>query len=140
MNQIRIESTHSGGKHVSSPGRRALAQPPPVVLIIGLATQMITLPDELCEALAEHGHFVIRFDNRDVGGSTHLHNVPPPRLADAIVRLLPPYTIADMAKDVVGLLDGLGLRDVHLVGASMGAGSSRRPSCWSTSIGFACSP
>ena len=93
----------------------------PIVLIMGLAMQMIAWPDELCEALAEYGHFVIRFDNRDVGGSTHLHTVLPPRLADVIVRRRPPpYTIGDMAKDVVGLLDGLGLRDVHVVGASMG--------------------
>ncbi len=97
------------------------ANQPPVVLIMGLAMQMIAWPDELCEALAGHGHFVIRFDNRDVGGSTHLHNLPPPRVADVIVRRRPPpYTIGDMAKDVVGLVDGLGLRDVHLVGASMG--------------------
>ena len=97
------------------------AKEPPVVLVMGLATQMIAWPDELCEALAERGHFVIRFDNRDVGGSTHLQNVPPPRLADVILRRQPPpYTIGDMAKDVVGLLDGLGLNDVHFVGASMG--------------------
>jgi pimeloyl-ACP methyl ester carboxylesterase len=94
---------------------------PPVVLVMGLATQMIAWPDELCEGLAERGHFVIRFDNRDVGGSTHLHNVPPPRLSDVILRRRPPpYVIGDMAKDVIGLLDGLGLGDVHLVGASMG--------------------
>lgn len=94
---------------------------PPVVLVMGLGTQMIAWPDELCEGLAERGHFVIRFDNRDVGGSTHLQDVSPPRLADVILRRRPPpYVIGDMADDVVGLLDGLGLGDVHLVGASMG--------------------
>ncbi len=94
---------------------------PPVVLVMGLATQMIAWPDELCEGLAARGHFVIRFDNRDVGGSTHLQDVPPPRLADVILRRRPPpYVIGDMAEDVVGLLDGLGLDSIHLVGASMG--------------------
>lgn len=94
---------------------------PPVVLVMGLATQMIAWPDELCEGLAARGHFVIRFDNRDVGGSTHLQDVPPPRLADVILRRRPPpYVIGDMAEDVVGLLDGLGLDGIHLVGASMG--------------------
>jgi pimeloyl-ACP methyl ester carboxylesterase len=93
----------------------------PVVLIMGLATQMIAWPDELCDGLAQRGFLVIRFDNRDVGGSTHLRNVPPPRLADIVVRRRPPpYSIGDMANDVVGLIDGLGLGDVHLVGASMG--------------------
>ena len=94
---------------------------PPVVLIMGLATQMIAWPDELCEGLARHGHFVVRFDNRDVGESTHLRDLPPPRLADIVVRRRPPpYSIGDMASDVVGLIDGLGLGEVHLVGASMG--------------------
>jgi pimeloyl-ACP methyl ester carboxylesterase len=62
---------------------------PPVVLIMGLATQMIAWPDELCEGLARRGLFVVRFDNRDVGGSTHLRNLPPPRLADIAVRRRP---------------------------------------------------
>jgi pimeloyl-ACP methyl ester carboxylesterase len=97
------------------------ASGPPVVLIMGLATQMIAWPDEMCEGLARCGHFVIRFDNRDVGGSTHLRNIPPPRLADVLVRRRPAaYSIGDMADDTVGLIDGLGLGDVHLVGASMG--------------------
>jgi pimeloyl-ACP methyl ester carboxylesterase len=94
---------------------------PPVVLIMGLATQMIAWPDEFCGALARRGLFVIRFDNRDVGESTHLRNLPPPRLADIVVRRRPPpYSISDMADDVAGLIDGLGLGEVHLVGASMG--------------------
>ena len=93
---------------------------PPVVLVMGLATQMIAWPDELCASLARSGLFVVRFDNRDVGESTHLRDLPPPRLADVLVRRRPPYTISDMAADVTGLLDALGLDQVHLVGASMG--------------------
>ena len=97
------------------------ASAPPVVLIMGWATQMIAWPDELCEGLARNGLFVIRFDNRDVGESTHLRNLPPPRLANVVVRRRPPpYSIGDMAGDVAGLIDGLGLGEVHLVGASMG--------------------
>jgi pimeloyl-ACP methyl ester carboxylesterase len=94
---------------------------PPIVLVMGWATQMIAWPDELCEGLAGRGHFVVRFDNRDVGGSTHLQHLPPPRLTDVLIhRRRPPYTIGDMADDVAGLLDGLRLADAHLVGASMG--------------------
>jgi pimeloyl-ACP methyl ester carboxylesterase len=94
---------------------------PPVVLIMGLATQMIAWPDQICEGLARRGLFVVRFDNRDVGESTHLRNLPPPRLAGIVVgRTPPPYSISDMAADVAGLIDGLGLGQVHLVGASMG--------------------
>jgi pimeloyl-ACP methyl ester carboxylesterase len=93
---------------------------PPVVLVMGLAMQMIAWPGEFCAALAGRGHFVVRFDNRDVGESTHLDNVRAPHLADILLRRHPPYTIPDMAADTVGLLDGLRLHDVHLVGASMG--------------------
>jgi pimeloyl-ACP methyl ester carboxylesterase len=97
------------------------ASAPPVVLIMGLATQMIAWPDELCDGLARRGLFVIRFDNRDAGASTHLRSAPPPRLADIVLRRRPPpYTIGDMADDVLGLIGGLGLEAVHLVGASMG--------------------
>ena len=93
---------------------------PPMVLVMGLGAQMIVWPDELCQGLAGAGHFVVRFDNRDVGHSTHFGHVPPPRLVDLVLRRRPPYLVADMANDVVGLLDGLGLGAVHLVGASMG--------------------
>jgi pimeloyl-ACP methyl ester carboxylesterase len=93
---------------------------PPVVLVMGLAMQMIAWPDEFCDALAGRGHFVVRFDNRDVGESTHLDNARVPHPAGILLRRHPPYTIGDMAADTVGLLDGLGLTDVHLVGASMG--------------------
>jgi pimeloyl-ACP methyl ester carboxylesterase len=94
---------------------------PPVVLIMGLAMQMIAWPDELCEGLARCNLFVIRFDNRDAGGSTHLRDLPPPRVADIVVRhRRPGYSIGDMARDVAGLIDGLGLAQVHLVGVSMG--------------------
>jgi pimeloyl-ACP methyl ester carboxylesterase len=94
---------------------------PAIVLVMGWATQMIAWPDELCAGLAGRGHFVVRFDNRDVGASTHLDHVVPPRLGEVLTRRRqPPYTIGDMADDVTGLLDGLGLSSVHLVGASMG--------------------
>ncbi len=94
---------------------------PAIVLVMGWATQMIAWPDEMCEALATRGHFVVRFDNRDTGASTHLEHVPPPPLGEVLTRRRrPPYTIGDMADDVAALLDGLGLASVHLVGASMG--------------------
>lgn len=94
---------------------------PAVVLIMGLGTQMIAWPDEMCQGLADHGYHVVRFDNRDVGLSTHLHDVRAPSFADVVVRRQPPpYTIDDMADDTIGLLDALALDRVHLVGASMG--------------------
>jgi pimeloyl-ACP methyl ester carboxylesterase len=94
---------------------------PPLLLVMGLGAQMLAWPDELCRQLAEEGHHVIRFDNRDVGLSTHLHDAPAPRLRDLFLRRRrPPYTIDDMADDAVGLLDALGIERAHVVGASMG--------------------
>ncbi len=94
---------------------------PPIVLLMGLATQMLAWPDEFCRDLADRGHYVVRFDNRDIGLSTHLHDLPAPALMQVVTRRQPaPYSIRDMAEDTVGLLDALGLDAVHLVGASMG--------------------
>jgi pimeloyl-ACP methyl ester carboxylesterase len=94
---------------------------PPVLLVMGLGTQMIAWPDELCQGLADRGLFVVRFDNRDVGLSTHLRDVRAPAPVDIVLRrAAPPYTLSDMADDAAGLLDALGLPVTHLVGASMG--------------------
>jgi pimeloyl-ACP methyl ester carboxylesterase len=93
---------------------------PPIVLVAGLGTQMLMWPDELCEQLAAVGRFVVRFDNRDIGLSTHLSQLPTPGLADVIARRQAPYGIDEMAQDAAGLIDGLELGKVHLVGVSMG--------------------
>jgi pimeloyl-ACP methyl ester carboxylesterase len=94
---------------------------PPVVLVMGLGTQMLAWPDALCEQIAAGGRYVIRYDNRDVGLSTHLHGTRAPDVKDILLRRKrPPYRIADMADDLIGLLDALGLSRAHLVGASMG--------------------
>ncbi|MEZ5116131.1 MAG: alpha/beta fold hydrolase [Candidatus Nanopelagicales bacterium] len=93
----------------------------PLVLVMGLATQMIAWPDPLCRALADLGHHVIRFDNRDIGLSTHLDGLPTPKPWDTLLpHRRPPYSLDDMADDTVGLLDALGLESAHLVGASLG--------------------
>ncbi|MGH8868735.1 MAG: alpha/beta fold hydrolase [Actinomycetes bacterium] len=97
------------------------AADPPVLLAMGLGTQMLAWPDPMCQALAERGHHVVRFDNRDVGLSTHLEGTPPPRFVDALVRRRRlPYRIDDMGDDALGLMDALGMPAAHLVGASMG--------------------
>lgn len=97
-----------------------------VLLISGLGTQMIRWSETFCQILANQGYRVIRFDNRDAGLSTHFDNASMPDLAaiaDAVSRGETPnvtYTLFDMAKDAVGLLDALKIRKAHVVGRSMG--------------------
>jgi pimeloyl-ACP methyl ester carboxylesterase len=80
---------------------------PPLLLVSGLGAHCTGYDDELCSAIAALGLRVIRYDNRDVGLSTHL----PPDSS---------YGIADLAADGLALLDALGIERVHLVGCSMG--------------------
>jgi pimeloyl-ACP methyl ester carboxylesterase len=93
----------------------------PILLIMGLATQMIAWHEDFCEQLAERGFYVVRFDNRDIGRSTHF-DFRPPSVKQMLTRRLNPeqYTLSDMAEDSVGLLRELDLAPAHVVGASMG--------------------
>jgi pimeloyl-ACP methyl ester carboxylesterase len=97
-------------------------QAPPLLLIMGVATQLIHWPDAFCRALVDHGLQVIRFDNRDSGLSTHLSNAPRPNLPAVLAgdHSSVSYTLSDMAHDTLGLLDFLGIGKAHIVGASMG--------------------
>ena len=94
---------------------------PALLLIMGLGTQMVAWRDDFCRDLSERGFFVIRFDNRDTGRSSKLKGRGPtlPELATRRVAK-PAYTLAEMADDAVGLLDHLGIKRAHVVGASMG--------------------
>jgi pimeloyl-ACP methyl ester carboxylesterase len=98
----------------------------PIVLIMGIGAQMIWWPDAFCAELAEAGFRVIRFDNRDIGGSTYLHHLKAPNLARVTRQrwlgqpVDAPYGLDTMALDTVGLLDALDIPQAHVVGASMG--------------------
>lgn len=98
----------------------------PLLLIMGLGSQMIMWVPEFCDALAKEGFFVIRFDNRDVGLSTKFDNAGVQdimKVINAAQRGDPinaPYTLNDMADDAVGLLDFLKIEKAHICGASMG--------------------
>ncbi len=98
----------------------------PLLLIMGLGAQMTRWTVPFCESLVAQGFRVIRFDNRDVGLSTHLDDAPIPDLAAISEahrrREKPdvPYSLFDMADDAAGLLDALGIERAHIVGASLG--------------------
>jgi pimeloyl-ACP methyl ester carboxylesterase len=94
----------------------------PLLLIMGLGMQMIFWPDEFCAALAGRGFSVARFDNRDVGQSTHFTSLGAPRLTWLLRgrRTWAPYRLEDMADDAVAVLDALGWKTAHVVGVSLG--------------------
>jgi pimeloyl-ACP methyl ester carboxylesterase len=98
----------------------------PMLLISGLGVQMTRWTAPFCQLLAAQGFHVIRFDNRDVGLSTHFADTPAPDLAAVAGALARgerpgvPYTLDDMAGDAVGLLMALGIERAHIVGRSMG--------------------
>jgi pimeloyl-ACP methyl ester carboxylesterase len=94
---------------------------PTILLIMGLGTQMVAWHEDLCRDLAGRGYHVVRYDNRDIGRSTHLAHLPPPTVAQLLRRSRNAgYLLADMARDAIGLLDHLGVGAAHIVGASMG--------------------
>src|SRR5882757_2595814 len=98
----------------------------PMLLIMGLGAQMIHWDDDFCRQLAARGFRVIRFDNRDIGKSSRLtggKRLGPLELLKLRFLKIPvaaPYKLLDMAEDTIGLMDALGIKLAHLVGASMG--------------------
>jgi pimeloyl-ACP methyl ester carboxylesterase len=94
----------------------------PLLLIMGLATQMLAWDDDFCALLAGRGFRVVRFDNRDIGRSTKIDSAGLPKRTDMLLgrRRTAPYLLRDMAADTTGLMDRLEIESAHLVGASMG--------------------
>jgi pimeloyl-ACP methyl ester carboxylesterase len=93
----------------------------PLVLVMGLGTQMIHWPEGFCELLAERGFRLIRFDNRDIGHSSVIDAPVPSRTAMLLgLRRRLAYTLDQMANDVAGLIEYLEIAPAHVVGVSQG--------------------
>ena len=99
---------------------------PTLLLVNGFTSQLIGWDESFCRMLAGRGRRVVRYDNRDVGHSTHFdgERVDIPAIFRARKGEGPmpavPYTLHDMAADGVGLLDALGIDSAHIAGMSMG--------------------
>jgi pimeloyl-ACP methyl ester carboxylesterase len=120
-NGIQIEVEDSGGE-----GR------PVVLLIMGLGMQLIAWPDEFVRTLVDAGFRVLRLDNRDIGLSQGFDDAGAGNLVWQSIRhrmglpVRSVYSLQDMADDALGVLDELGIRRVHVVGASMGGMIAQR--------------
>lgn len=110
----------------------SFASKPAVLLIMGLGMQLIAWPPEMVRALEDAGYRVVRFDNRDVGLSSHFDALGKPNLLWASLKyklgLVPaaPYSLSDMAADAIGVLDALQIEKAHVVGVSMGGMIAQR--------------
>jgi pimeloyl-ACP methyl ester carboxylesterase len=95
---------------------------PPVLLVGGLGMQLVDWAPDWLAKFVQAGYFVVAFDNRDAGLSTHLSEVPPPDLGEYLRggQLNVTYQIGDMADDAVAVLDALKLSTAHVIGISMG--------------------
>lgn len=105
---------------------RGASDAPVILLVMGFGAQLTLWPDDFCDALADGGFRVVRFDNRDIGLSQKFDHAPVPDIMDLTMRAMRgekldvAYTLDDMTLDAVGLLDALGIETAHVIGMSMG--------------------
>lgn len=109
---------------------------PALVLIRGLGSQKVHWVDELINGLVDAGFYVVTFDNRDVGRSDRCPAEGVVAKAEDILAMLkrdetpkPAYHLDDMARDVVGLMDALGIDKAHIFGISMGGAITQILAC-----------
>ncbi len=121
VNGVRIEVEDTGEKDRVA-----------VLLIPGMAMQLIVWPEAMVHQLHQAGYRVIRFDNRDIGLSQDMAHLPAPNLLWFMLQQKlgfqpqAPYSIQDMANDALGVLDHLHINQAHLVGVSMGGMMGQR--------------
>jgi len=121
VNNLRLEVEDTGER-----------DRPAVLLIAGMSMQLIVWPDDLLHQLHEAGFRVVRFDNRDNGLSESLDHAGTPNILWFMLQqklglqVKPPYTIQDMTRDALGVMDHLQLKQAHVIGVSMGGMIAQR--------------
>jgi pimeloyl-ACP methyl ester carboxylesterase len=105
--QMAIERVRSGGASLATESW-GTARRGTILLVMGATASMLWWPETLCQALADGGYRVIRFDHRDTGGSS----TGAPGTID--------YDLGDMVGDMLAILDHHGVSSVHVVGMSLG--------------------
>lgn len=91
-----------------------------LLMIAGLGQQLVAWHPDLVGELVGRGYAVAIFDHRDVGLSTHLHELRVDLAAVREGRAAPPYTMAELALDAGAVLDAVGWKSAHVLGVSMG--------------------
>lgn len=81
---------------------------PTCLLIAGAMAPAKFWTDNFCNYIANHGYFVIRYDHRDVGESP------------SVDWKTNPYSLKDLTKDAIDILDLYKIDKAHFVGHSMG--------------------
>lgn len=100
---------------------------PAMLLVMGFSAQLTAWDLDFCHLLVDRGYCVVRFDNRDCGLSGKSEGSPPNLLSimmsvasGAPITESVPYSLSEMAKDGLAVLDELSIERAHIVGASMG--------------------
>ena len=125
MQETKVDLGNGIQLHVEAGGD---PEHPAVLLVMGLGAQMLFWPDFFCKSLIDQGYYVIRFDNRDIGLSSKIRHKGQRlntfklmgRFAVGLQNQGSAYTLFDMADDVALLIERLGLKNPHIIGASMG--------------------
>jgi pimeloyl-ACP methyl ester carboxylesterase len=121
VNNLRLEVEDTGER-----------DRPAILLIAGMSMQLIVWPDAMLKQMHQAGFRVVRFDNRDNGLSESMDHLRAPSLFWLMLRrklgwkIHIPYTLEDMTRDALGVMDHLQLRQAHLVGVSMGGMIAQR--------------
>ena len=98
----------------------------PLLLVMGLAVSRFWWPAGLCQAFADQGFAVARYDQRDAGQSTRMPDTGGSNPFAAVVRKRGTYSAKDMTDDAVAVLDALGWQRAHIFGASLGGVTAQR--------------